>query len=83
MTTTGARGGTALRRQPAVFARHLEHCVDVLRQHLVCHADLEAFVVNWRVGQEKPYADFAVRKTCVDFEHLLEWSKRHKDPSAQ
>ncbi|KAK8122647.1 hypothetical protein PG984_011317 [Apiospora sp. TS-2023a] len=65
---------------PAVFARHLSHCVDVLRQHLMCHADLEPFVFNWRVGQEKPYADFAVRKTCVDFEYLLEWSETHKDP---
>ncbi|KAK7984725.1 hypothetical protein PG988_002347 [Apiospora saccharicola] len=65
---------------PAVFARHLNHCVDVLRQHLMCHADLEPFVFNWRVGQEKPYADFAVRKTCVDFDYLLDWSERHKDP---
>ncbi|KAK8016829.1 hypothetical protein PG993_015018 [Apiospora rasikravindrae] len=74
----GARGyGFA---PPAVFARHLDHCVDVLRQHLMCHADLEPFVFNWRVGQEKPYADFAVRKTCVDFEYLLEWAEEHKDP---
>ncbi|KAK7962082.1 uncharacterized protein PG986_002907 [Apiospora aurea] len=65
---------------PAVFARHLDHGVDVLRQHLMCHADLEAFVFNWRRGQEKPYADFAARKTCVDFEYLLEWAERHKDP---
>lgn len=65
---------------PAVFARRLNHCVDVLQQHLMCHADLEPFVSNWRVGQEKPYADFAVRKTCVDFDYLLEWSERHKDP---
>ncbi|KAK6860444.1 hypothetical protein PG995_004080 [Apiospora arundinis] len=65
---------------PAVFARHLDHCVDVLRQHLMCHADLEPFVFNWRRGQEKPYADFAVRKTCVDFDYLLEWTEKHKDP---
>ncbi|KAK8008387.1 hypothetical protein PG991_010938 [Apiospora marii] len=65
---------------PAVFARHLDHCVDVLRQHLMCHADLEPFVFNWREGQEKPYADFAVRKTCVDFDYMLEWAERRKDP---
>jgi hypothetical protein len=65
---------------PAVFARHLNHCVDVLRQHLMCHADLEPFTFNWRVGQTKPYADFAVKKTCVDFDYLLEWSETNKDP---
>jgi hypothetical protein len=65
---------------PAVFARHLNHCVEMLRQHLMCHTDLEPFTFNWRVGQTKPYADFSIQKTCVDFNYLLEWSETHKDP---
>ncbi|KAI1440216.1 hypothetical protein F5Y02DRAFT_360718 [Annulohypoxylon stygium] len=73
----GARYGF---EPPAIFERHLNHCVDMLRQHLMCHADLEPFTFNWRVGQAKPYADFNIRKTCVDFDYLLEWSEKHKDP---
>ncbi|KAI1859090.1 hypothetical protein JX265_010567 [Neoarthrinium moseri] len=65
---------------PAVFVRHLNHCVDMLRQHLMCHADLEPFTFNWRVGQTKPYADFGIQKTCVDFDYLLNWAERHKNP---
>ncbi|KAJ1299626.1 hypothetical protein OPQ81_011976 [Rhizoctonia solani] len=48
--------------------------------HLMCHADLEAFTFMWREGQEKPYADFGIRKTCVDFDYLLEWNEAHRDP---
>ncbi|KAI0833979.1 hypothetical protein F5Y06DRAFT_307310 [Hypoxylon sp. FL0890] len=73
----GSRYGFA---PPAVFERHLNHCVDMLRQHLMCHADLEPFTFNWRKGQDKPYADFNIRKTCVDFDYLLEWAESHKDP---
>lgn len=65
---------------PIVFARHLNHCLDMLRQHLMCHADLEGFTFDWREGQEKPYADFGIRKTCVDFDYLLEWNEKHRDP---
>ncbi len=65
---------------PAVFTRHLNHCIDMLRQHLMCHPDLEPFTFNWRKGQFKPYADFNIQKKCVDFEYMLEWTERHKDP---
>lgn len=65
---------------PTVYARHLNHCVDMLRQHLMCHADLEPFTFNWRVGQKKPYADFEIRKTCVDFEAVVRWQEENKNP---
>lgn len=65
---------------PITFARHLNHCTDILRQHLMCHADLEAFTFDWREGQNKPYADFEIKKTCVDFDYLLEWMETHRNP---
>ncbi|KAH8892958.1 hypothetical protein GQ53DRAFT_628249, partial [Thozetella sp. PMI_491] len=65
---------------PAVFSRHLTHCVDMLRQHLMCHPDLEPFTFNWREGQYKPYADFDIQKKCVDFEQLMIFAETHKDP---
>ncbi|KAF7535372.1 hypothetical protein G7054_g5427 [Neopestalotiopsis clavispora] len=68
---------------PAVFARHLNHCVDMLRQHLMCHADLVPFTFDWRIGQTKPYADFGIQKTCIDFDYLLDWVEENKDPLAE
>lgn len=62
------------------FERHLNHCVDMLRQHLMCHADLEAYTFNWREGQLRPYADFAIQKQCIDFDYLLDWAATHKLP---
>lgn len=65
---------------PAVFTRHLNHCVDILRQHLMCHADMEGFVFNWRETQIKPYADFDIKKKCIDFNYLLEFAESHRNP---
>lgn len=72
----GARYGFT---PPAVFTRHLNHCVDILRQHLMCHADLEGFVFNWRETQVKPYADFDIKKKCIDFNYLLEFAESHRN----
>lgn len=65
---------------PITFSRHLNHCLDVLRQHLMCHVDLEAFTFVWREGQNKPYADFGIRKTCVDFGAVMAWNEAERDP---
>ncbi len=46
----------------------------------MCHPDLEPFTFNWRKGQYKPYADFEIQKKCVDFDYLLDWMEKHRDP---
>lgn len=55
--------------------------MDMLRQHLMCHPDLEPFTFNWRKGQQKPYADFEIQKNCVDFEALANWANANMKPN--
>jgi hypothetical protein len=65
---------------PLDFEHHLDHCMTVLRLHLMCHPDLEPFTFNWREGQVKPYADFEILKSCVDYEKILELSTKLQGP---
>jgi hypothetical protein len=63
---------------PVNFERHLSHCLDMIRQSLMCHSDVEAITYVWRETQAAPYPDFGVRKVCRDFETVREWNERAK-----
>jgi hypothetical protein len=60
------------------FERHLNHCLDILRQTLMCHADVEAVVFNWRETQVAPYPDFGVYRTCKNWDVLFDWTEKNK-----
>lgn len=72
-------------------AEHKKHCVHMLLQNLMCHADVEIITHNWvhydiasqpNRPKAEPFADFNVIKKCRDFEALLEWTHRNgvEDP---
>jgi len=65
---------------PLDFAHHLDHCLTVLRLHLMCHPDLEPFTFTWREGQIKPYADFEIRKSCINYDNIVEWRDKLQGP---
>lgn len=46
----------------------------------MCNADLELYTYEWREGQPVKYPDFGVRKTCKDFDVLLEWLEEKQPP---
>jgi hypothetical protein len=66
----GARYGL---NPPVQFSFHLDHCTNILLQNLMCHADMDAVIYNWRESEEIPYPDFGVYKKCRDFDALLRW----------
>lgn len=65
---------------PFSLIRHLTHCLDILRQHLMCNADMELYTYNWRVGETIKWPDFGVRKTCRDFDALLAYLQESQQP---
>ena len=73
----GARWGL---EPPATFANHLNHCVDILLQNLMCDADVEPVTYVWHEDQPMPYPDFGVYKQCRDFDRLLEWHDANQIP---
>jgi hypothetical protein len=67
---------------PLEHVEHKKHCVHMLLQSLMCHADVDIVTHNWvhyeNIGQpNRPYAepfpDFNTVKQCRDFDSLLNW----------
>ena len=52
---------------------HLSHCVDILRQNLVCQANVDVHTYNWVETQRYPFPDFGIRHRCRDHGAVLEW----------
>lgn len=34
---------------PLMFTTHLEHCMDILRQNIMCHSDVDAITVSTQI----------------------------------
>lgn len=52
---------------------HLRHCVDMLMQDQLCHADADVLTHNWVDTQPFPFPDFSINRKCRDMEKLREW----------
>ncbi|KAI0106425.1 hypothetical protein GGR51DRAFT_571362 [Nemania sp. FL0031] len=61
------------RAQPKWRWTHLQHCVSILLENLMCHADTELLTMNWIQEADYPFPDFSINKKCRDFETLLNW----------
>ncbi|PPQ72879.1 hypothetical protein CVT26_003500 [Gymnopilus dilepis] len=59
--------------RPETYQRHLEHCIEALRQALMCSADTGMITFEWVRGFSMPYPDFNTKHRCRDFEKLVAW----------
>ncbi|KAL8626496.1 hypothetical protein Q9189_007809 [Teloschistes chrysophthalmus] len=60
---------------PSTIATHQAHCVEMLRQFVMCHADVGIITHRWVEGHPRPYPDFNTWHKCRDFEGVLAWTK--------
>ncbi|KDR73859.1 hypothetical protein GALMADRAFT_71587, partial [Galerina marginata CBS 339.88] len=60
---------------PEIFRTHLDsdHCVEILRQDLMCSADVGMITFEWVKGHSHPYPDFNTQHKCRNFEKILAW----------
>ncbi|KAK4158884.1 hypothetical protein QBC43DRAFT_348318 [Cladorrhinum sp. PSN259] len=54
------------------FKVHLDHCVEMLRQFVMCHADVTIVTAHWIEQRAKPWPDFNTKHVCRDFEKVLD-----------
>ncbi|KAK0616930.1 hypothetical protein B0T14DRAFT_524043, partial [Immersiella caudata] len=52
---------------------HVDHCIDVLRQHIQCHVDLTPLPVKWSDLGERPYVEFNQTHTCRSYKEARKW----------
>ncbi|RCI10835.1 hypothetical protein L249_5245 [Ophiocordyceps polyrhachis-furcata BCC 54312] len=53
---------------------HADHCIEDIRQSLMCHADLSVVTFDWLPRRRKPWPNFHVEQTCVDWHRLDGWA---------
>ena len=78
MFVEAALSGRVLQEQEIghmVAPAHVRHCVDFLRQSLMCHADTTLEIEDEAVGGVK---GFGVRHECVDWAGLIAWTGRRQ-----
>ena len=51
-----------------------DHCADLLRQKLMCDADMTLITYNWVSNHYQPHPNFNVQHKCRNFEAAMEWT---------
>lgn len=53
---------------------HVDHCLESIRQYIVCKADVNVFTLVWTAhSRTKPSTHVPQQHACVDWEPLQEW----------
>ncbi|KAK4897884.1 hypothetical protein LTR49_027919 [Elasticomyces elasticus] len=60
-----------------VVETHLGHCLDILRQQLMCTFDTSVFG-QWWVKDVGPFVDFNTKHRCKNFDAFHEWVRAHE-----
>ncbi|KAF2804554.1 uncharacterized protein BDZ99DRAFT_397559 [Mytilinidion resinicola] len=69
---------TKLATEPDITEAHFEHCVDVLRNRLMCTADASLVTFRWVKGVSGPYPYFNTKHECRSYEGLLGWDRERR-----
>ncbi|KAH0165131.1 hypothetical protein KCU67_g4852, partial [Aureobasidium melanogenum] len=56
---------------------HYTHCLDILRQQIMCTADTGVFG-QWWVKHIGPFVDFNTKHKCKNFEDIRVWAEMHQ-----
>ena len=64
-----------------LFPDHLGHCIDTLRQALMCHADTTPYVWQYDTKSDRINLYQETMHMCVDFNAIREWAgeRRYDD----
>ncbi|KAI0166436.1 hypothetical protein GGR57DRAFT_446735 [Xylariaceae sp. FL1272] len=61
---------------------HLNHCIDALRQFVMCQGDIGVFSFNYPFNDGDPWPDYSTPHTCRNFESIRQWGIDHTVPRA-
>ena len=62
-------------------SQKIAHCLDFLRQRLMCTVDISVLGVVW-VNKSNPvsFTDFNTKHVCRNFEQIRAWAEEHQLP---
>lgn len=62
---------------PDEWLEHVDHCVDMLRQKLMCDADSGLVTYSWLKNHYNPHPNFNVEHKCRNYNKLLDAATRY------
>ena len=62
---------------------HFDHCVDLLRQVVMCHGDISLHTYSWIDDYRWPWPSMQTQHQCKNWDNLMDWSKDHYVESLQ
>jgi len=54
-----------------------DHCIEMLRQKLMCDSDLHVYTYNWVDKANHGWPDFSTTQMCRNFDDVLRWGNEH------
>ena len=57
---------------------HLRHCLDMLAQDMICHADADVITYRWMDAQPGPFPDFGINRLCRSLDDVLRYRDERK-----
>ena len=56
---------------------HLDHCIEALRQKLMCTPDVNVYSYHWLSTLDHPFTDFTTQHQCVNWSRFAGWLGEH------
>ena len=63
------------KRHSRLWWVHLRHCVDMLMQDQLCHADADIITFQWADTQNYPWADMSINRKCRNWDQIFQWGR--------
>jgi hypothetical protein len=57
---------------------HLDHCIEMLRQNIMCRGDVTMITYDWVEGVKDPFPNFNIPHRCRNFDNVLKWIDEHR-----
>jgi hypothetical protein len=64
-----------MREIPEMYERHYEHCVDYIRQSIMCQFDTGLVTYNWVRDHQQPTPNSNAMHKCVNWDAVQGWLK--------
>lgn len=53
---------------------HIDHCIDALRQHLMCNVDVSPINWRWVEKDHKAYEIAQIAHSCKNWDAIRDWA---------
>ncbi len=61
--------------------KEIDHCIEMTRQNIMCHADVGLQSQHWIKNYSRPYPNFNTWHKCRNFDEILELAYKRQVPT--